>query len=494
MHSKHGHRDEPHREAQRRIDKMENYAFDAFISYSHRDMKWGRWLQRRLETFSIPREKGQQKPPRSKLRVFRDQTDLAGAELQASLNRELENSRFLIVICSPYSAASRWVNEEIRHFCSLGRRDHIIPFIVSGEPNSDHPELECYPPALRIEAEDELLGANIQEIGKNKAFLKVVSVVLDLRLNRLVDREKQRRLRVGLTTGSLIAISLTITGILLWRNVVISRKNEQLSFDIYGAAIVSYAQKDAIGPAELSFLEESAAAGNVDAMMLLADCYQNGWGTEVSPSAALNWYSQAAEAGSTQGMIAVANCYLNGLGVEEDPEQVFLWNLRAAEMGDPAGMVNVASCFEEGYGVAPDSGKTYTWYAQAAESGYDLGMYHLSRSYRSGIGTEADPSQSFFWMKKLAETGNHEGMYNLALMYQYGYGTVEEPREAYLWYRKAAEAGYADAMRMVGWCIENRYGVYNLPLEWYMKAVESGDASAMEDVERILAAAEQPAE
>ena len=30
---------------------MDEFVYDAFISYSHRDMKWARWLQRRLETF-----------------------------------------------------------------------------------------------------------------------------------------------------------------------------------------------------------------------------------------------------------------------------------------------------------------------------------------------------------------------------------------------------------------------------------------------------------
>ena len=465
---------------------MEEFAFDAFISYSHRDMKWGRWLQRRLESFSIPREKGQQSRKRGKLRVFRDQTDLAGAELQASLNRELENSRFLIVICSPHSAASHWVNEEISFFCSIGRRNRIIPFIVSGEPNSDDPSLECYPPALRGTGEDELLGANIREIGKNKALLKVVSVLLDLRLNRLVDREKQRRLRIGLVSGALIATASAVTGILMWHNAVISRKNQQLTFDIYGAAIVSFAQKDVIDPAELSFLQESAEAGNVDAMLLLADCYQNGWGTAPDASASFAWFLRAAEKESTQGMVAVANCYLIGQGVEADPEQVFSWNMQAAESGDTFGMVNAASCYEDGFGVTQDSEKAYAWYARAAEAGSDLGMYHLARCYRSGIGVEADPSQAFLWMKNLAETGNQEGMYNLALMYQYAYGTEENPREAYLWYRKAADSGYADAMRMVGWCIENQYGVDNLPLEWYMKAAEAGDALAFDEVQRVL--------
>lgn len=464
---------------------MAEYVYDAFISYSHRDMKWGRWLQRKLEAFHVPKISGEAVIGK-KLRVFRDQTDLAGAELQASLRKELEAARYLIVICSPFSAASRWVNEEIGYFCSLGRRSRIIPFIVAGEPASEDPALECFPPALRSGGEDDPLGVNIQEIGKNKAFLKTASVLLDLRFNRLVDREKRRRRRTALTLCAVIFAASAVTGALLWRNAVIARENQQLSFDIYGAALVSFARKDTMEPEEMAFLRASAEAGNVDAMLMLADCCQKGWGMEADPAGAYQWYRKAAEAGNTQGMVGVANCFLTGVGVPEDPEQVFQWNLKAAEAGDASGMVNAASCYEDGFGVPQDQAAAFQWYEKAAEQGYDLGMYHLARCYRSGVGVEADPAQAFVWMKKLAENGNLEGMYNLALMYQFAYGTQEDPRQAYLWYRKAADAGSPDAMRMTGWCIENHYGVDNVPLEWYVKAAEAGDAAALEEIQRLL--------
>ena len=179
----------------------DDYIFDAFISYSHRDLNWGKWLQRRLETFHIPVDMCVDRPNGQKLRVFRDQTDLAGTGLQNSLRQNLQASRFLIVICSPSSAASSWVNEEVQYFVSQGRVDKIIPFIVDGEPKSDDPALECFPPALRNIPGYTHLGANIREIGKNKAFLKTVSILLDVRFGRLVNWEKQRKLRTVLVAG-----------------------------------------------------------------------------------------------------------------------------------------------------------------------------------------------------------------------------------------------------------------------------------------------------
>ena len=135
---------------------MEEYTFDAFISYSHRDLSWGTWLQKKIETFRIPKDMRGERPKGQGLRVFRDQTDLAGTELQDSLRQNLDTSRYLIVLCSPASAASSWVNEEVKYFVSLGRVSNIIPFIVGGEPLSEDPALECFPPALKS-LEDHVL-------------------------------------------------------------------------------------------------------------------------------------------------------------------------------------------------------------------------------------------------------------------------------------------------------------------------------------------------
>ncbi|MBQ9325425.1 MAG: substrate-binding domain-containing protein [Clostridia bacterium] len=76
-----------------------------------------------------------------------------------------------------------------------------------------------------------------------------------------------------MSLGTAAMAACTVTGALLWHNAVITQKNRELSFDIYGAAIVSFARKDAIEPEEVEFLGASAEAGNVDAMLLLADCY-----------------------------------------------------------------------------------------------------------------------------------------------------------------------------------------------------------------------------
>ena len=467
---------------------MDAYSYDAFISYSHRDLKCARWLQEKLETFPIPGDAGEPFAGRRRMRVFRDQTDLAGVEVTASLHRELRASRCLVVVCSPNSAASRWVDDEVRVFESLGRRDQIIAFIISGEPDSDAPELECYPPGMRSAEGRHLLGANVQEIGRTKAFLKVVSQLIGVRFNRLVDREKHRKRRnTAIIAAILLVVSASITA-LLWRNAMISRRNQALSHDIYGAAIVAFAQKDVIEPEDFARIRDSAEAGNTYAACLLGDCYGKGWGVERDDALAFAWYKRAAEAGDTVGMIALSNCYYLGTGTDVNQEEAFAWSMRAAEAGAPDGMLNVALALEGGHGTEKDPDAAFEWYGKSAEAGNALAMYQLSRCYRDGIGTQISPESSLFWMQKVAQTGNVEAMYNLALMYQHGYGTAEDQKAAYAWYRRAADAGDADAMYMTGWCIEHRYGVDDPALEWYERAAEAGNA----DASRLLEGLSQP--
>ena len=65
--------------------------------------------------------------------IFRDREELPTSnELGLAIKTALDESSHLIVVCSPNSANSTWVNEEIKYFKSLGRSDNILSFIVDG--------------------------------------------------------------------------------------------------------------------------------------------------------------------------------------------------------------------------------------------------------------------------------------------------------------------------------------------------------------------------
>ena len=146
------------------------FKYRAFISYSHSDERWARWLHRALETYRVPhhlvgRETEFGPVPERLAPVFRDREELATAtNLGETLTRALRESAAQIVICSPAAARSRWVNEEILTFKRLGREDRIFCLIVSGEPGaSTKPATaadECFPNALtrHVDADGALMS------------------------------------------------------------------------------------------------------------------------------------------------------------------------------------------------------------------------------------------------------------------------------------------------------------------------------------------------
>lgn len=126
------------------------FKYFAFISYKREDEEWAKWLQHKLEHYKLPSNlNGRTDLPKEIRPIFRDQSDLAGGVLADEINKALESSKYLIVICSPRAAQSEWVGKEVRTFLDLGRVDKIIPFIIGGTAYAQESKDECFPLALR---------------------------------------------------------------------------------------------------------------------------------------------------------------------------------------------------------------------------------------------------------------------------------------------------------------------------------------------------------
>ena len=82
---------------------MEEKHYKAFISYSHKDEKFGKWLHKALEKYKIPKELRKDYPslPKSLFPIFRDREELhTSSNLGVEILKGLKNSKYLIVICS----------------------------------------------------------------------------------------------------------------------------------------------------------------------------------------------------------------------------------------------------------------------------------------------------------------------------------------------------------------------------------------------------------
>lgn len=114
------------------------YVYDAFISYRHcpLDQYVAEILHKRLEAFRLP--KGVQKRlsdnSRTKIeRVFRDREELPlASNLAEPITRALEDSEFLIVICTPRLPESSWCRKEIETFAALHGREKILAAAMCG--------------------------------------------------------------------------------------------------------------------------------------------------------------------------------------------------------------------------------------------------------------------------------------------------------------------------------------------------------------------------
>ncbi len=220
--------------------------FRAFISYSHRDTKVAEWLHRAIETYRVPkpligRVTGTGLIGQRPGKVFRDRDELeVAADLSGKINQALEQSQFLVVLCSPASARSKWVNQEVINFKRLKGAEHIIAVIVDGEPGDE--SQECFVPALRFKVSPsgkltdepaEPIAADLRDGKDSKArvTLKVVAGLLGVGLDELIRRDSQRRARallyasVAMGCITLVLAGLTIEAIRARNLAVASQAN-----------------------------------------------------------------------------------------------------------------------------------------------------------------------------------------------------------------------------------------------------------------------------
>lgn len=228
---------------------MVELRYKAYISYSHKDEAWAKWLHRALETYRIPRKlvgktTSLGEVPARIRPIFRDRDDLSSAtNLEGTVKQALADSENLIVICSPDAAASHWVSEEIRQFALLGRGDRIFCIIVAGEPAADGSVSGSFSPALAEIGLQEPLAADVRKWadGKHVARLKLTAGLLGLRLDELLQRDLHRRRKRQLFTGlgMLSALALAIMTVL----AQISERHEREKAEQLATSIVDLGEQ-----------------------------------------------------------------------------------------------------------------------------------------------------------------------------------------------------------------------------------------------------------
>lgn len=187
--------------------------WNAFLSYSSRDAPAVARIQRFVESYRLPKGR--------RLRVYRDETDIAGGELPEQLRNALGASGCLLVCCSEAAAQSDWVAREIEAFCELAPNRPILPILLTGKPP------EILPPSLRGH---ELRWADLRSgwrLGLPHAktrieLVRVVAAAADIDFRRLLPLDRRRRRRRAGLAGMALGASLSavmLYPVLDWQDV-----------------------------------------------------------------------------------------------------------------------------------------------------------------------------------------------------------------------------------------------------------------------------------
>jgi tetratricopeptide (TPR) repeat protein len=201
------------------------FKYRAFLSYSHKDTGWAKWLHTRLENFPIDKDLiGRVTPlgpvPETLRPIFRDRDDFSGGHtLTDATVTALDASAALVVLCSTVSAGRPAVNEEVRLFRSCHSDRPVIPVIIEGAwPDN-------FPPALRYELAADgtttdrpvtILGPDLRESadGRNLGLAKAVAGLTGLAPDdvfRRAERERRKQTRLRAAVAAVI-VALTIVG------------------------------------------------------------------------------------------------------------------------------------------------------------------------------------------------------------------------------------------------------------------------------------------
>ena len=194
--------------------------YNAFISYKHapEDNVVAEAVHKGLERFHIPGKLRKKTGFKRINRIFRDKDELPITnDLSDTIAHALENSDYLIVICSTNTKKSAWVPREIEYFLKNHTKRQIFTVLVNGEPYEVIPEILLYEDRVVTDEEGnertervpmEPLSCDFRDSlkrAKKTELPRLAAGLIGCSYDELMNRHRQYRMK-QLTAGFSLAL------------------------------------------------------------------------------------------------------------------------------------------------------------------------------------------------------------------------------------------------------------------------------------------------
>lgn len=334
--------------------------YDAFISYRHRenDMAVAEKLQNLLEKQKLREENGKKKRT---LQIFRDQSELPTSDnLGKDIRTALENSRFLIVICSEAYQESKWCMEELNYFRSLhgNTNKNILPILLEGEPDEVFPEVLRWSEVEHIledgsihteRVEIEPLAADVRALGlrkilkrlKTKEYFRIAAPIMGFSFDDLFQRKKRAHRKMTMAVlffGMVLSMAFGMYSYYMFKQIADKQNQiwENESIRLADAAMTQLENEDyslalLLADEAFSFWEKS---GNADVYPKAEQAFRSTLFAKRFESTALRLNSKGVISFQTEGFQII--CSLDEGKVLQicDGETTYLYETENGQMID----------------------------------------------------------------------------------------------------------------------------------------------------------------
>lgn len=238
--------------------------------------------------------------------------------------------------------------------------------------------------------------------------------------------------------------------------------------------------------------ESLARLGDVEAQYLLAQFYEEGYGTPEDLREAVRWYEAAADNRHAGARARLGEAYfmlaesLNHRAGGTHGEEAVAWYRTAADAGHAQACLRLGEHFSTGEGGVPDSTQAAAWYRKAAELGEPLAQFRLGLAHAHGEGVPKNEEEAHRCFVRAADAGLAAAQFKVGVFYLGGKrlptgDNADDAARGISYLHAAAGQGYVRAQSRLGECYANGDGVarnWEMAAKWLSKAAHAGDPRA----------------